>query len=79
MTELEGQIWNLVHNWCDEQSCEIPDFNRRVLMERILALSQPPVSGSFLCALASEKRCETQCFTCSEDQKCDELHTKNLR
>lgn len=46
MTELEGQIWNLVHNWCDEQSCEIPDFNRRVLMERILALSQPPVSGS---------------------------------
>lgn len=37
------------------------------------------VSGSFLCALASEKRCETQCFTCSEDQKCDELHTKNLR
>ena len=38
-----------------------------------------PVSGSFLCALASEKRCETQCFTCSEDQKCDELYTKNLR
>lgn len=37
------------------------------------------VSGSFLCALASEKRCETQCFTCLEDQKCDELHTKNLR
>ena len=79
MTKTEQQIWDLVHEWCNEQSCEIPDFNRRVLMERILALRQPLVSGSFLCALAGEKRCDTQCFTCSEDQKCDELNRKNLR
>jgi hypothetical protein len=45
---LDNEIWELVHNWCNEQSCEIPDFNRRVLMERILALYQPSVSGSTL-------------------------------
>lgn len=43
MTKTEQQIWDLVHEWCNEQSCEIPDFNRRVLMERILALRQPLV------------------------------------
>lgn len=41
--------------------------------------STPVLADSFLCALATEKRCEKQCFTCSEDQKCDERHTKNLR
>lgn len=27
----------------------------------------------FLCALSDEGRCKEQCFTCSEDQKCDEI------
>ena len=31
-------IWNLVHTWCNEQSAEIPDWNKRVLMERIFHL-----------------------------------------
>lgn len=39
MTTTEQQIWDLVNEWCNEQSCEIPDFNRRALMDRILSLS----------------------------------------
>ena len=39
MTTGEQQIWDLVNDWCNEQSCEIPDFNRRVLMDRISSLS----------------------------------------
>ena len=38
MTTGEQQIWDLVHDWCNEQSCEIPDFNRRALMDRISSL-----------------------------------------
>lgn len=38
MTELETKIWNTVHNWCDAQSNEIPDQNRRYLMDEIKAL-----------------------------------------
>jgi hypothetical protein len=45
MTIEEEKIWELVHKWCNEQSYEIPDFNRRVLMERILSLCQLPVKG----------------------------------
>ena len=30
-----------------------------------------PVSGSFLCAHGPENRCTEQCYTCSEDEKCD--------
>lgn len=41
--------------------------------------SNSVLSDSFLCALSDESRCKEQCFTCSEDQKCDEQHTKNLR
>ena len=41
--------------------------------------AQSVLADSFLCALATEKRCKKQCFTCYEDQKCDEQHTKNLR
>jgi hypothetical protein len=29
------------------------------------------VSGSFMCALGNENRCKEQCYTCSEDEKCD--------
>ena len=39
MTTTEQQIWDLVNEWCNEQSCEIPDFNRRALMDRISSLS----------------------------------------
>jgi hypothetical protein len=42
----EEAIWNMVHQWCGEQRCEIPDWNRRVLMERIAALRQPRVIES---------------------------------
>lgn len=32
----------------------------------------PPKSDKgFMCALDIDKRCDTQCFTCSEDEKCD--------
>lgn len=46
MTELETKIWNTVHNWCDEQSSEIPDRNRRYLMDEIKALVLLHVSKS---------------------------------
>lgn len=46
MTELETQIWNTVHNWCDAQTNEIPDQNRRYLMDEIKALVLSHVSGS---------------------------------
>ena len=39
MTTTEQQIWGLVNDWCNEQSCGIPDFNRRALMDRILSLN----------------------------------------
>ena len=29
------------------------------------------VSGSFMCAHGNENRCKVQCYTCSEDEKCD--------
>jgi len=38
MTELEEKIWNLVHGWCNGQYHEIPDQNRRDLMDRVKAL-----------------------------------------
>lgn len=47
MTELETQIWNTVHNWCDAQSNEIPDQNRRYLMDEIKALVLSHVSERF--------------------------------
>ena len=46
MTELETQIWNTVHNWCDAQSNEIPDQNRRYLMDEMKALALSHVSKS---------------------------------
>src|SRR5690554_43536 len=47
MTELETQIWNTVHNWCDAQSNEIPDQNRRYLMGEMKALVLSHVSSRF--------------------------------
>jgi hypothetical protein len=38
MTELESKIWDTVHKWCDGQYHEIPDQNRRYLMDEIKAL-----------------------------------------
>ena len=38
MTPLEQQIYDLVHAWCDGQYGDIPDMNRRMLMDRILEL-----------------------------------------
>jgi hypothetical protein len=29
------------------------------------------VSGSFMCAHGAKNKCNEQCFTCSEDEKCD--------
>ena len=46
MTELETQIWNTVHNWCDAQLNEIPDQNRRYLMDEMKALVLSHVSKS---------------------------------
>lgn len=44
MTELETKIWTIVHNWCDAQSNEIPDQNRRYLMDEIKSLVLSHVS-----------------------------------
>ena len=38
MTPQEQQIWDLVHDWCNAQYHDIPDQNRRVLMDRIYKL-----------------------------------------
>lgn len=54
MTELETKIWNTVHNWCDEQSSEIPDQNRRYLMDEIKALVLLHVSKSVKIALLQQ-------------------------
>jgi hypothetical protein len=35
------------------------------------------VSGSFMCALGKEKPCKEQCFTCSEDEMCDNENLSN--
>ena len=48
MTKTEQQIWDLVHEWCKEQSCEIPDFNRRALMQRILSLQDKNMQGHYI-------------------------------
>lgn len=45
MTELETQIWNTIHNWCDAQTNEIPDQNRRYLMDEMKALVLSDVSN----------------------------------
>lgn len=37
-TKLEDKIWDLVHGFCEQQSCDIPDFNRRELMDSISEL-----------------------------------------
>lgn len=39
MTPLQEKIWNLVHNWCDNQEngANIPDQSRRYLMDLIMA------------------------------------------
>lgn len=54
MTELETKIWNTVHNWCDGQSSEIPDQNRRYLMDEIKALVLLHVSKSVKNALLQQ-------------------------
>jgi hypothetical protein len=70
MTKEEEKIWELVHKWCNEQSYEIPDFNRRVLMERILALCQQLVIKS-VCNIHKGTRCEKS-FPSYTDGKCRE-------
>jgi hypothetical protein len=34
----EHLVWELVHSWCDMQGHEIPDMNRRALMDKIITL-----------------------------------------
>ena len=55
------------------------DFCIKKLNEVLKIFISPLLLDSFLCALSDESRCKEQCFTCSEDQKCDKQHTKNLR
>ena len=38
MTPQEQLIWNLVHNWCNQQSLPIPNLSRIILMDKILEL-----------------------------------------
>ena len=46
MTDLEERIWEAVNRWCDQQYHEIPDQNRRYLMDEIKALAIGNVSPS---------------------------------
>ena len=41
MTETENKIYSLVHTWCDEQAQDIPDQNRRYLMDAIIEVAKP--------------------------------------
>lgn len=34
--EVEGEIWELVNEWCEGQYKDVPDMNRRYLMDKIL-------------------------------------------
>jgi len=48
MTTQEQQVYTLVHEWCEGQSSEIPDMNRRALMDRIMEVVKPqwiPISS----------------------------------
>ena len=40
-SDLEGKIYSLVHTWCDEQAQDIPDQNRRYLMDAIVGMIDP--------------------------------------
>ena len=51
MTELESKIWDMTHKWCDGQYHEIPDQNRRYLMDEIKALVLSNVSHRLILAL----------------------------
>lgn len=42
MMQQEQKIWDLVHSWCNEQGVDIPDMNRRKLMDAILNLNDSP-------------------------------------
>lgn len=42
----EEKIWDIVHNWCDAQSCEISDFAKRALMDQINGLLELTVQPS---------------------------------
>ena len=39
MDEKKQKVCDMVHKWCNEQYHEIPDMNRRALMDRILSLN----------------------------------------
>lgn len=41
MTYRENKIYNMVHTWCDEQAQDIPDQNRRYLMDAIVGMIDP--------------------------------------
>lgn len=41
MTDRENKIYNMVHTWCDEQAQDIPDQNRRYLMDAIVGMIDP--------------------------------------
>lgn len=66
MTELETKIWNIVHNWCDEQLNEIPDQNRRYLMDEMkaLVLSHATVQSG-KCTGCEESKGETKMWCCN--------------
>ena len=52
MNDLETKIWNTIHNWCDAQSNEIPDQNKRYLMDEIKVLVSSIASNQkkeFIC------------------------------
>ena len=58
MNALDQKIWDLVNNWCNQQASQIPDQNRRALMDLIKDLepvewmsypeNRPPCYGKYL-------------------------------
>lgn len=59
---------------------EIKEILKDYMSERQIELAMPRILGAiknnddFVCSMASEKKCEKQCYTCYIDQKCDEYH-----
>lgn len=62
---------------------EIKDILKDYMSERQIEIAMPRIlaaiksNDNFICSMASEKRCEQQCYSCYIDQKHDEFKGNN--
>lgn len=76
MTAQEQKVYELVHNWCDEQAQEIPDMNRRALMDDILEVINSLKSSLLLAGkVALEARLVTMANTKNLSDRIIEMET----